>query len=70
MNDRGSAEKIRDLSLQAVSRLSEVLSLSRSGCSEQEYERFRKGVGLAIGQIQAEILDPIYSQYPDLNHLK
>ena len=32
-------------------------------------KRIKKGVGLAIGQVQSEILDTIYSRYPDLDDL-
>lgn len=69
MNDRQSAEALRDQSLQAVSQLSRVLMVSRNRCSPDEFERVRKGVGLAIGHVQSEVLDMIYSQYPDLDDL-
>lgn len=69
MNDRRSAEELRELSLQAVSQLSEILRHSRDRCSQEEFERIKKGVGLAIGQVQSEILDTIYSRYPDLDDL-
>jgi len=70
MNDRRSAKKLRDVSLQAVSQLSRIVLLSRDRCSPEEFERIKKGVGLAIGQVQTEILDGIYSRYPELNDLK
>lgn len=70
MNDEGSAERLRDAALQAVSQLSQILVVSRGHCSAAEFERMKKGVGLAIGQVQTTILDPIYAQYPDLDDLK
>ena len=70
MNDRRSAKKLRDVSLQAVSQLSRIVLLSRDRCSPEEFERIKKGVGLAIGQVQTEILDGIYSRYPELTDLK
>ncbi len=70
MNDRRSAEELRDLSLQAVSQLSQILNHSRDRCSQEEFERMKKGIGLAIGQVQTAILDMIYSRYPDLDDLK
>jgi hypothetical protein len=70
MKDRRSAEELRDLSLQAVSQLSQLLNQSRDRCSPAEFERIKKGVGMAIGQVQTEILDLICSRYPDLDDLK
>jgi hypothetical protein len=56
--------------LEAVSQLSRVVLFSRGRCSQEEFERIKKAVGLAVGQIQAEILDAIYSRYPELDDLK
>lgn len=70
MNDRRSAKELRNLSLRAVSHLSRIVLRSRDRCSPEEFERIKKGVGFAIGQLQTEILDMIYSQYPELDDLK
>ena len=70
MSDKRSAEELRDMCLQAVSQLSRVLLFSRDRSSQEEFERVRKAVGLAIGQVQTEILDKIYSRYPELDDLK
>ena len=70
MNDKRSAKKLRTLSLRAVSQLSRIVPVSRDRCPPEEFERIRKGVGLAIGQVQTEILDPIYARYPELSDLK
>ena len=35
----------------------------------EEFGRIKKAVGLAIGQVQTEILEPVYSRYPDLDDL-
>jgi hypothetical protein len=69
MNDRQAAEELRDQSLEAVSQLSRILLVSQSRCSQDQFDRIKKGVGLAIGQIQSEVLDMIYAQYPDLDEL-
>jgi hypothetical protein len=70
MNDKRSTKKLRDVSLRAVSQLSQILRQSRDRCSPAELERVRKGVGLAIGQVQTEILDMIYARYPELNEVR
>jgi hypothetical protein len=68
--ERQCAIDIRELALKAVSDLSSVLEISRQNCSEEEYERFRKGVGLAIGHVQTHVLGTITAEYPDLDDLR
>ncbi len=70
MIERQCAIEIRALALKAVSELSDVLQVSRDRCSEEEYERIRKGVGLAIGAIQSRLLDIISAAYPELDDLR
>lgn len=67
MDDRRSAEQIRDRALGAVAELSQLLNDCSGHCSGADFERIRKGVGLAIGQVQTHILDPIYGRYPELD---
>ena len=69
MKDRRSAKQLRNRSLAAVSQLSQILLLGRDRCSPEEFERIKKAVGLAIGQVQSEVLEPVYSRYPDLDEL-
>jgi hypothetical protein len=69
MNDSRSAKKLRNLSLKAISRLSQILPAARDRSSTQEFARISKAIGLAIAQIQTEILDPISSRYPELDDL-
>ena len=68
--EKQCAIEIRELALRAVSELSDVLEVSRSTCSEEEYERLRTGVGLAIGAIQSHVLNVISVEFPDLDDLR
>lgn len=70
MIEKQCAIEIRELALKAISELSQSLSVSRNRCSEEEYERIKKGVGLSIGKIQTDLLDIIYAAYPELDDLK
>jgi hypothetical protein len=47
-----------------------VLEVSRGTCSEEEYERLRKGVGHAIGAIQVHILNIVNTDHPELDDLR
>ena len=70
MMEKICAEEIHNLSLKAVTALSEILNVSQNNCSEEAYENLKKGVGLSIGTIQTNILDFISTNYPELDDLK
>ncbi len=60
------ARELRELGLRAVEHLSDLLNLAKVRCSEEKYERVRRGVGLSIGRIQTEVLDVICEKYPHI----
>jgi hypothetical protein len=68
--NKNTAEAVRDLSLAAITNLSKLLVVSKDHCTPEEFAALRKGVGIAIGQIQMEILSVICAQYPELDDLK
>ena len=70
MIEKERAAEIRESALRAISELSRLLEACRGRCSDDDYERLRKGVGLSIGRIQTDLLDVVYSAYPDLDDLK
>ncbi len=70
MIDKQCATEICDLAREAISELSQILNVSRGRCSETDYEQIKRGVGLAIGQIQTELLDVIWEAYPELDDLR
>lgn len=70
MIEKQCAAEIRKLALKAISALSEILVISRERCSVDNYEQFKKGVGLSIGDIQIDILDVIDAIYPELDDLE
>ncbi|MBI5874884.1 MAG: hypothetical protein HZB81_03400 [Deltaproteobacteria bacterium] len=70
MIEKQCAIEICKLALKAISDLSRILNVSQGLCLEAEYEQIKKGVGLSIGKIQTDILDVIYTIYPELDDLK
>jgi len=66
MNSEVEARELRELGLRAVEELSDLLNAAKTRCSEEEYERLRRGVGLSIGRIQTEVLDVICEKYPHI----
>ena len=69
MIEKECAKEIVQLSLKAVSVLSEILKISENRCSKETYEKLKKGVGIPIGKIQTDLLDIIALEYPELDDL-
>lgn len=67
---KDTAIEIQQYALRAVEALHDAVTLALNNCEEQDFAIIRRGAGSAIGRIQMEILEVIYSQYPDLDHLK
>ena len=70
MIERHIAVEARDHALKAISELSQALHLITERCSQEDFERIKKGIGLSIGVIQCELLDIIYAEHSDLTDLK
>ena len=67
MIPRQFALEVQSRGLKAVELLWEIVELNKDGCSPDEYERIRRGVGIALGRIQMDVLDTLYKHHPDLN---
>lgn len=67
MIEKECAVEVQESALKAISELSRLLEACRGRCSDDDYERLRRGVGLSIGRIQTELLDVVYSAYPELD---
>lgn len=69
MIEKQCALDIRDHALKAITELTQLLNTSQGRCSQEEYERIKKGIGLSIGKIQIDVLDVVYAAHPELNDL-
>ena len=70
MMEKKTAIEIQKLSLEAVHTLMRALHLCESGCSDEDRRRIERGVGLAIGRIETDVLGLIYTTFPELDDLK
>jgi hypothetical protein len=71
MIEKERAFEMKEHALKAIEHLSRLLIISQSGCTADEFERLRTGVGHAIGIISYELLDKfVYAAYPELDDLK
>jgi len=69
MVEKSCATEVRQLALEVIENFNKMLAISKHGCSTSEYEDFEKVVGIFIGEIQVDILDKLYVEYPDLDDL-
>jgi protein subunit release factor A len=63
------AVDIRERAISAIEALHQALVESAGRCSEEEYISIRHGVGSSIATIHTDLLEQIYKQYPELNHI-
>ena len=64
------ARAVRDLCLQAIENLTQVLNAASVTSDADTLERIRKGVGSSIGTIDGGLLSILYQLHPELDHLK
>lgn len=60
----------RPLALNAIEALTAALDIAVDKATLDTANRLRRGVGLAIGAIDTELLSVLRQLYPDLDHLK
>nr|WP_063572637.1 hypothetical protein [Luteibacter rhizovicinus] len=66
---RETAERVHAASLSAIIGLSSLLRTVQASCSDEDFQEIERGVGLAIGAIQTELMDPLYEDHPELDDL-
>ena len=63
---REVAEEISTLMLEYGAKLDKSVRLVVACSSENEAVRYRRAVGKILGEMLLEIMNPIYSEYPEL----
>jgi hypothetical protein len=64
--ERGVAIHIAEHLECAIGHLSSSLSAASKHMSPHEFAAFQRTIGLSIGKLSHEVLDPIYAEYSDL----
>ena len=62
--------ELQRIALSAVELLPEFLEVPKGVMANDDYEAKRRTVGSLVGQIQLELLEPIYLRYPELDDLR
>ena len=65
-----TAQEIKEYALKAIENLSISLNVAIDKCSEEDFEKLKKAVGLSIMKIDSDVLAFVYTKYPELDDLK
>lgn len=64
--DRDAALRVSKLADELLSKAADLLDVVNSLCSQEERSKFHAALGTVIGEVDLEILEPVYKQFPDL----
>ena len=65
--DKPTAEVLAASLEVAIAKISEALVVAEGSLAPEEYGSIKRSLGLNIGQLSHDVLDPIYAQFPDLS---
>ena len=70
--NRETAAKINDLLVQCHAELHGSIDVARAVCSDEENRMYCKAVGMVLGYMLLDLMDPIYREHPALtpDHLR
>ncbi len=61
-----TAKKVNELLVQCLTNLNESARLVQVEASEEEFKGYRRAVGAVMGELLLEVLNPLYSEHPEL----
>ncbi|MFT3746421.1 MAG: hypothetical protein QM785_19275 [Pyrinomonadaceae bacterium] len=61
------AIRVKESSLNAIASLDSLVADVKDDCETEDFERIRRAAGLSIAKIIDELLEPVYSEHPDLD---
>jgi hypothetical protein len=64
--NKALAEQTSLLLLSVGAKLDAQLAELKDQCSDEEFQRYRRGFGYVLGYMFTEIMTPIYAEHPDL----
>lgn len=64
--DKNAAIRICELADELLSKAASLLDVVNNSCLQEEQGRFHAALGTVIGEVDVEILEPVYKQYPEL----
>jgi len=64
--NRETALKVSKVADELLAKAAELLEVVNASCSQEERATIHAPLATVIGEVDVEILEPIYKQYPDL----
>jgi phosphoserine phosphatase len=64
--DRENAVKINELIEKMIGIANQVMYITNNAGDEENKKRVQKALGTAITELDLDVLEPIYKQFPDL----
>ena len=52
--------------IETSARLDGTLSFIKANCSDEDFRKYRRAVGVAMGELYLEILEPLFKEHPSL----
>ena len=65
-----AALRVKKRALAGVAELDGIIADLQGQCSDDDLEVIRRGVGLSIGKIATDLLEPVFAQHPEIDDLK
>lgn len=66
VTSKNLATEVSDAGERFIETLGKCLMEAQTTCPAEEFERFKKAVGLVIGSLEVDLLWPLYRQHPEL----
>lgn len=63
---RDVSEQISVVMIAMGAKLDEMVALVQNSCPSEDFIRFRRAVGQIMGIMLLDIMNPIYSEWPDI----
>lgn len=66
ITNESTAAQIRLLILDIGRRLDESVAQVQHSCPPDEFQRYRRAVGIVMGEILLQVMNPLYAQHPEI----
>ena len=66
ITSKETATRVSEAGERFIEALNRALLEVRASSPPAEYERFRRAVGLIVGEMEVELLGPLYKEHPEL----
>jgi hypothetical protein len=64
--EKSAAIKLNEMLVECYFKLHESIDIAREHCDEAERKAYCGAVGKVLGYLLLDVLEPIYSEHPDL----